>query len=338
MQLHVTINKFYVFIVTCLLVGFTYAQEITGYVYDAHTKEPIPGVTVYFDGTSTGVVTGLDGYFELTTSVRINSPLLVSYMGYTSVQVADPYNAGVIKVYLEESSFKLDEIVLQADPFTREEKMKVFREQFLGKDFKGKCSILNEDAIVVTYSMGTQTLFAYADEPLQIKNDYLGYDITYNLLAFEAHYHKTSLDPNWMRNVFFAGTSFFRDVSEDKGKYERRRRKIYYGSPVHFLKTLANEQLTEEKFGIYKGSFPVDPKLHFKVADTLPGLKKVSVEHLKWNVLYKKDKQSSFSLNQKAIYIDTYGNFSPVTAINFGGYMGTLRFKDTLPLDYLPED
>ncbi len=39
------------------------------------------------------------------------------------------------------------------------------------------------------------------------------------------------------------------------------------------------------------------------------------------------------------LYIDNNGNFSPVRGLMFGGYMGTLRFKEMLPLDYqLPEN
>ncbi len=231
--------KTYVGIICCLFsIAILKAQTIQGYVFDTMTEEPIPGVTVYFDGTSIGTTTDLNGYFSLETQHKLSSTLLVSYMGYETITVANPYDAALFKIYLKETSFNLDEVVLQADPFSRAEKLEVFRRQFLGYPYKGKCEILNEDAIIVTYNMYTHTLMAMAKEPLQIRNEYLGYDVTYNLIDFKATYNKNTLNAFQLNNVYFSGTSFFEDISTDKNKYVRRRKSAYLGSSLHLIRTM----------------------------------------------------------------------------------------------------
>lgn len=311
------------------------AQKIEGYVYDKATEEPIPGVMVYFDGSSVGTVTTDDGHFDLETASKMNSSLVISYMGYSTVHIADPYQNKLFKIYLEETTIGLAEVVLRPDPFTREEKMEVFRKQFLGANYKGQCSILNEDDITVTYNMNTSTLLAFSDVPLRIKNNYLGYEITYSLVTFETYYTQNSIKELYLKGVFFAGTSFFKDISAGKGKYKRNREKAYYGSSMHFLRTVAKQNWEEEKFTLFKGSFPADPKTSFTITDTI-GYKKLTATQPKWNMLYRKEKQSAMELKEP-VYIDIYGNFTPLTGMVFSGYMGMQRFRESLPLDYDPE-
>ena len=45
-----------------------YAQQITGSVTDENGI-PLPGASVFIDGTSNGVVTNFDGNFTIETSV-----------------------------------------------------------------------------------------------------------------------------------------------------------------------------------------------------------------------------------------------------------------------------
>lgn len=315
---------------------FSFAQKVEGYVYDKATNEALQGVTVYFDGSSVGTVTNAEGYFELHTASKISSTLVISYMGYSAVHISDPYQNKLFKIYMEETSIGLSEVVVRPDPFTREAKMEVFRKQFLGANYTGFCTIQNEDAITVTYNMNNSKLLAYAEAPLTIKNNFLGYVVTYNIVNFELEYTQNTLDENYLKSVFYAGTSFFNDVSEGKKKYVRRRKETYYGSSMHFLRTVAKQDYQEEKFRIFKGSFEVNPLENFTVTDTA-GYKKFTAVQPKWNILYRKREQSALELKEP-IYIDAYGNFSPITGLFFGGYMGAQRFKEVLPLDYYPPE
>lgn len=67
----------------CVLYTWSFAQarEISGVVTDAETGEPLIGVTVQVEETSTGTVTDLDGNFTL--SAETGNTLVISYTGYT---------------------------------------------------------------------------------------------------------------------------------------------------------------------------------------------------------------------------------------------------------------
>ncbi|SFU68784.1 CarboxypepD_reg-like domain-containing protein [Pustulibacterium marinum] len=329
--------------IVCLFSVFILkAETITGYVFDKATEQPIQGVAVYFDGTSLGTVTNSKGYFSLTTPYKLSSDLIVSYMGYETLLISNPYEAKTFKIYLRETSFGLDEVVLQADPFSREEKLEVFKKQFLGSSYKNQCTIENEDAIVVTYNMKSHKLIAFAKEPLQIKNGYLAYDVSYNLVGFSADYYRNSLSEFQLKSVYFAGTSFFKDVGNNESKYDRRRKNSYLGSSLHLIRTLIRSEdlkqgLKRADFTLYQNRLAVKkPEDYLAIKDTLGGTQLVSTKK-KYDILYGRQ-QSFLEIESDTIYIDRNGNFSPIQGLLFGGYMGTLRFKDMLPLDYeLPE-
>ncbi|NJO02802.1 MAG: hypothetical protein HC880_14970 [Bacteroidia bacterium] len=61
---------FYSCVIYFIWVTSTFAQTrtISGQVTAADTKEPLPGVNVVVQGTSTGTVTGLDGTYSLNLS------------------------------------------------------------------------------------------------------------------------------------------------------------------------------------------------------------------------------------------------------------------------------
>ncbi|MBN2484932.1 MAG: TonB-dependent receptor [Bacteroidales bacterium] len=86
-------------------------QEITvsGVVTDASTNEPLPGVNIMVEGTVKGVVTDIDGKFEISVSPQ--SVLLVSYMGYLTEKVMVT-NETFIEVQLVPDLTVLDEVVV----------------------------------------------------------------------------------------------------------------------------------------------------------------------------------------------------------------------------------
>ena len=77
-------------ILALLLLGFaisiTYAQEvtITGTVYDETSGEPIIGVTVVVQGTTTGAVSDLDGKYSITADK--GQTLVFTSIGYAAVE------------------------------------------------------------------------------------------------------------------------------------------------------------------------------------------------------------------------------------------------------------
>jgi len=78
-----------VFFMAFLLSANLSAQSVTvsGTITDASTKEPLPGVNVLVEGTTTGVVTDFNGKFQIKVP-SASSTLVISYMGYVSQQIA----------------------------------------------------------------------------------------------------------------------------------------------------------------------------------------------------------------------------------------------------------
>lgn len=64
-------------------VNLTFAQTISGYIFDNANGEPLIGATVVIKGTTTGAVTDFDGKFELTVTQEPPFTLVFSYIGYT---------------------------------------------------------------------------------------------------------------------------------------------------------------------------------------------------------------------------------------------------------------
>ena len=60
-------------------------RQITGKVSSSDDGNPLPGVSIKVKGTTTGVVTDVNGSFKLT--VPANATLVFSYIGYVTQEV-----------------------------------------------------------------------------------------------------------------------------------------------------------------------------------------------------------------------------------------------------------
>lgn len=321
----------------CLfLVNSLFSQTINGIVVDKTTQEPLIGASVYFDGTTIGTITDENGAFTLETEKKITAPFIISYIGYTDVvlQLGDQLEG--LKISLSPKAVSLNEVVLRADPFTREQKLKAFKLQFLGQTVAGKsCKILNEDAIYVGYDVSKKELIASADEPILIENPHLGYQLQFRLESCTLKYYSKSINPFDLQSTFYSGTCFFIDKQKGNKKSEKRRLKSYLGSIMHLMRSSLVQNWKKEGFTFYDGKYPTNPSIHFSFSDTL-GLKKVTLPK-RLSILYKKKKQSAIFPKYKYYFIDGYGNFYPPDAVSFSGAMGEKRVGDLLPLDYKPE-
>lgn len=92
------------------LVSSSFAQQqVSGKVIDGATQEPLPGVNIQIEGTSTGTMTDFEGNYSL--EVPENADLVFSYLGYITKQV----NVGsqtTLDVSLEQDMESLDEVVI----------------------------------------------------------------------------------------------------------------------------------------------------------------------------------------------------------------------------------
>ena len=227
-----------------LLTICTQAQVVKGKVVDAATGNPIPSASIYLNGSSKGTTSDAQGEFILNTT-ETNIPLVVSCVGYQS-EIINNYSNKTLSVRLSPRTQVLREVVIGG--MSREEQMKIFLTQFIGSNSKD-CLIDNPDDINFTYNQKAKTLKAYVSQPLIIYNKRLGYKITYFLSAFSHSPFETSIQGNY---VFAEDTSGLN--SGDIHKILKARDKAYFGSRMHFIRSLWLNDLNQNKFIIARSS------------------------------------------------------------------------------------
>jgi len=347
-------------VLSCIQIN---AQTLTGVVYDKATKQPIPGAYVYLDGTSIVGVTDNSGKFTLAVKQMINTKLVLRHIVYHTIVIENPFIHLPDTIYMEEQLTMLGEVVVQADQFSRRQKLRAFREQFLGQTQAGNsCRIVNEDDIQIWFNVAAKKLFASSDKPIEVVNEYLGYRVFFTLVDFWAEYSTVTLNPSRIQNVYYAVTSSFHDLRPDDRRIKMRRDDIHEISSRNFFKNLAYnsllgaDTLQPPTFRVYKNRTYIDHSSYFIIQDTLSlktihipdstiekgnpdhSLLRINVSQRNrensenWNHLY----YSNISFFTDSLLIDQYGNIDQFDKVVFGGQMGLSRVGDMLPLDYEP--
>lgn len=347
----ITMRWLFLFLITFSVA--LQAQTITGHVYNSADGEPLQGASVYLDGTTFAATTDAEGFFRLSLPQQYNASLIVSYLGFDRYNVSNPYTGQPLKIMMLPNAVNLKtvEVTGKSQPFTREEMLIAFRQQFLGTSAAAKsCTIVNEKDISFYYDVGTNTFTATAERPVIFRNKVLEYDVSFDLIIFETKFYKKTLSNYECYSSVIMGTSLFRDRSTKSSAYEARR-KAYHGSARHLLRTIANNSWDKTGFKLVRGRQPVTADYYFEFADTLKGMKvrisdaekQVMAEYEKYHKripfkLYVIDskKQSSVVLFSKEEFmLDKNGFISPLDALVFGGYIGNLKIGDLLPADYV---
>ncbi|TVQ66392.1 MAG: SusC/RagA family TonB-linked outer membrane protein [Balneolaceae bacterium] len=96
--------------ISVLFGGWLQAQTVRGTVTDADTGEPLPGVNILLEGTTSGTSTTVDGIFEISVP-SLDGTLIVSFIGYETQRV-DILGRTEIDVSLRISRILADEVVV----------------------------------------------------------------------------------------------------------------------------------------------------------------------------------------------------------------------------------
>ncbi len=103
-----------------LFTSNTFAQVKVSGVVKSSSGELLPGVTIVVKGTTTGVVTNMDGKYNITVPAA-QSVLVFSFVGMESQQI--PVNGKTsINVSLESETISVDEVVVTAMGITKAKK------------------------------------------------------------------------------------------------------------------------------------------------------------------------------------------------------------------------
>lgn len=90
---------------------FTQQLTVNGYVTDAETGDPMPGVNIVIKGMVTGTLSDINGFFTLPVTNLNNSILVFSFVGYKTFET-NTSGKTTINVKLESDVTGLDEVVV----------------------------------------------------------------------------------------------------------------------------------------------------------------------------------------------------------------------------------
>lgn len=101
---------FLLFLSLIHIFGFS-QTTVKGYIFDKEINEPIIGATIIETNTKNGTTTDLNGFFSLNMS-NIPSIIDISFLGYTEKKIDVKSTTDTLKVYLQEDTQILNEVVV----------------------------------------------------------------------------------------------------------------------------------------------------------------------------------------------------------------------------------
>lgn len=247
-------RQIFLALIFSMLVSLSFAQNayygISGVVVNAESKVPLQGASVYAENTTLGTTSDQDGRFFLQLP-NGGYNLVISYTGYNTqnLRVAnsstDPLH---IEMSLKDKAMQEVAIVSTNEVKNGWEKYgSFFTSDFIGQTANSKaCTIKNPEVLKFYFSKRKNRLKVLATEPLMIDNSSLGYTIKYELDSF-VHEYNSSM-------TVYTGNPLFQEMKSDDTlqiqKWHDARIKAYYGSLLHFMRSVYAKSLDEESFEI----------------------------------------------------------------------------------------
>lgn len=312
---------------------------------------PLEGVNVYFDGTTISTVSDADGSFSIKYEPNANSILVLSSMGYQTEYLSGLDASKPLNIKMAISENELKEVVVSAkDRFTRNQKLKLFREYFLGITKNARSAIIkNEEDIHFKYDKKNFVFTASADKPLVIINPALGYKIDFELVIFEVAFNRLSISSLDVIKNFYGGVSRFEEI-DNSAEILKKREKTYQGSSIHFFRNLANNDWGPKKFLLFNDKRNLDPANCFKISKEGDFAKVEVITQTKeenanmnlnlknviaaYNITFDRSEASRITFLTDSFYIYKYGNNSNIESILFSGKISEKKVGDMLPLNY----
>ena len=238
--------------IICLLSAslFSIAQStITGQVIDADTKLPLEGASVFAQNTTKGVITDKEGNYKLFLN-KGGYEVIISYTGFVSKTITvEASEDKKLDIELKKVEKNMEEVVIIASNEVQDGWEKYgdfFLGYFLGSTpFSDSCTLLNPEALKFYYYKRSDKLKILAEEPLQISNRSLGYNLRYQLDSFVYHY-KTNIN-SYRGNCLYTAME---GTYEEQTKWKKNRNAAYYGSRLHFLRSYYDSSLKKEGFTV----------------------------------------------------------------------------------------
>jgi hypothetical protein len=239
------------FLIVLPIVVFSQTSgSISGKVTDSKTGEGLPFCNVFINNTTLSTVTDVDGKYTLPNVPEGEVEVGFSFIGYQAIQKPASIKAGglfTLNVSMVSFEQELSDVEIKA---TRdkawERELRRFKNLFLGNDnLAAQCEILNPWVIEFSEDNTMNSFRATAIQPIEIKNNGLGYHLTFDLREFY-------FTPQY---YIIAGATRFVEmdttVQSIKSNWEKNRQETYKKSPANMFRAMIQNQHNQEGFMLY---------------------------------------------------------------------------------------
>ncbi len=333
-------NKTFHFITAIIFLfsGMLYPQPlnitITGIVLDNATQEPLPNVNIYISNTTWGTTSLLDGTFRLPSIIPGNHEIVFSMVGYDSKsQIIKVNDSSKIFLHIDliPKIYKISDITVTANrPEEWFDDLEIFKEHFLGySPYSLECEFVNEYEINFEHPK-KKVLTAQSDNPIEIINYKLAYNVKCEILNFE--YTQSLKRCDYTYRLFF--TELDTNDLDVKEEWENNRLKNYKESLAYFLRSLYKGTFRDNGFEVSLVYKPLNTGVEIlesselKSQDHRTETFKLNfpefLEVYNYNIDMKDSRLSWLRLNYPSITIDKYGYPLEDRALIIYGYWAEL--------------
>jgi hypothetical protein len=241
---------FYLFFLLLFPVACFAQVTISGRIIGQSDTKSVANASVFLNNATNGTKTADDGTFTLKGVKAGKYQLIVSIIGFDSYNqeiTVNQDNVDLHDITIFPKTIALNEVkITPKDESGREIYLGLFKQYFLGTSgLAESCDIINPQALYLDYDEDTKTLTASTNDFLEIKNQALGYKVKYLLKEFTL---------NRMANeIHYEGPVLFEPLQgapSQQKRWEKNREEVYYNSSMHFLRSLAAGDFTDEGFQV----------------------------------------------------------------------------------------
>jgi hypothetical protein len=250
---------FFYFWLVLIIPAISFAQSgtISGKVTAIDTKAPLAKASVFLSNATFGTVTADDGTFTLNGVKPGQYELVVSILGYENFSQSVLVGAKPQQLVIEmmPRPIQMKEVIITTN-VNWKKNYALFVKDFIGTSANSKlCKVINPHSVNLIYHKKTQTLEASTDEFLVVENKALGYRVRFLVNHFES----SSLT----HEIRYSGQVLLEELKASKAqlqKWKLKRQEAYYGSSMHFFRSLSRQNLQQQGFVMYQLQRKPNPK------------------------------------------------------------------------------
>ena len=223
---------------------FCFSQyTISGKILSTADEKPVANASVFLNNSVAGGKTADNGDFKITNVRPGQYDLVVSIIGFQTFHqnILVSNDTTLTRIKISPKTIVLNEVKIQPhDNWKRD--YDIFKRLFLGtSENAAQCKILNPDLLDLDNNLQTGVFKASSYDFLEIENRALGYKIRYLLSDF-TNDSKAGV-------LYYEGSASFEELkgsARQKRRWAKNRLKAYYGSSMHFLRSVISNSVDEE--------------------------------------------------------------------------------------------